>query len=179
MKEESSVSSWIKQLTQLLSKTKVDINEEKMIIFGMRLVMTLLEIHTGWIGEELMSTTFMEMWVGAHTSFGKLWIKSAKEKDMNNDVIIIYTGEKEKKDGNSNEKMTTPKSALTFAGDFSNLKLSLSRSKPQGSSHIYFRPRSNKKATKKRGMLKHIVFTIYLKLSKSISNLKLSKPISM
>ena len=82
---------------------------------------------------------------------------------------MVDIGKKEKKDEKVDKTMSTPKKTLIFAGEDSILKSPLSRSKSQGSSQIYFRPRSNKKFTMKKDILKNILFTIYLTLSITIS----------
>ena len=108
------------------------------------------EIHMGWIEEELSSTSITEAWVETHASLGELWRKLAQEKYINNDVVMVDIGKKEKKDEKVDKTMSTPKKALIFAGEDSILKSPLSRSKSQGSSQIYFRSRSNKKFTMKK-----------------------------
>ena len=108
----------------------MDTNEEKMIIFRIRLAMDPPEVHTGRLGEELPSTSITKAWTGTQANFDELWRKSAQEKDTNNDVSMVGIGEKEKNNGNVDEKITNQKS-LTFAGESSIFKSSLRRFTPQ------------------------------------------------
>ena len=63
----------------------------------------------------------------------------AQEKDINNGIVIVDTGVKEKKGGIIDGKMATPKKALTFAGEGIIFISSLSRVKPNVFSQVYER----------------------------------------
>lgn len=44
-----------------------------MITVGIRLVMTLNEVYTGWIGDELLYTIITEAWTEVKEVLGELW----------------------------------------------------------------------------------------------------------
>ena len=62
--------------------------------------------------------------------------------------------------------MSTPKNTLPSIKEGSILKSSLvSKKKPIGSTHVYFRPKSNLKPKNQRGIFRTMVFKNYLQLS--------------
>ena len=52
-------------------------------MLGIRLASSQPDIHQGWIGDELPSTTITGSWVGSGEVFGELWIQDMVMEEVN------------------------------------------------------------------------------------------------
>ena len=57
--------------------------ETTFLILGIRLARSPPEIHQGWIGDALLSTTITDTWVGEGEVFGELWIQDTVMEEAN------------------------------------------------------------------------------------------------
>ena len=128
-----------------------------LLMLGIRLASSPPDIHQGWIGDELPATIITEAWVGAGEVFGELWVQD----------IVMEEADTATEDSESfTPSMSTPKKTLRFTEASSILKEpSISKKKPIGFTQPYFRPRSNLKPKKKKGLFRTMVFKTYLELS--------------
>ena len=70
MRGGSTLDNWKQSWTPpLLSKNKFDDNETKLLTLGMRLASTPPEVHQGWIGDDISSTTVTDVLVGVEEIF--------------------------------------------------------------------------------------------------------------
>ena len=65
MSTGSSVSNWAKAWSTIMGKGKMKNIETKMLMFGIRMANIPPEVHSGWIGNKLSSTTITDAWAGA------------------------------------------------------------------------------------------------------------------
>ena len=52
-----------------------------MLMFGIIIANTPPEVHSGWIGNKLPSTTITDAWVGTREAFEEAWRSTKKVKD--------------------------------------------------------------------------------------------------
>ena len=102
----------------------------------------------------------MDTWVGAGEVFSGLWT---------HDTVTEEVATRDDIQEELTQLISTPKK-LQFTAEGSISKSALvSKTKSIGSTHAYFKPRSNLKLKNKRGMFRTMVFKIYLQLSLPIS----------
>ena len=157
----SSLDNWKKTWQAFLLKKQFDDLETTLLMLGIRLASSPPDIHQGWIGEELPATIITEAWVGAGEVFGELWVQ---------DTVMEEADTATEDSGEVTPSMSTPTKTLRFTEASSILKEpSVSKRKPIGFTQPYFRPRSNLKPKKKKGLFRTMVFKTYLELSIPIS----------
>ena len=85
----SALDNWRQSWTlRLLSKNNFDNTETKLLTLGMILTTAQLEVHQGWIGDDIPSTIITDAWLGTGKVFGVLWI---------HDTVIEEVGSSEGK----------------------------------------------------------------------------------
>ena len=77
----SSVSNWAKAWITIMGKSNINKIETKMLMFGIRMANTPPDVHSGWIGNKLPSTTITDAWTEAQEAFGEAWRSTQKMKD--------------------------------------------------------------------------------------------------
>ena len=82
-------------------------------MLGIRLANSLLEIHQGWIGDALSSTTITDTWVGVGEVFGELLIQHTVMDEL--DTVLEDFGTEKKKE-ELTHPMSTPKNITIHGG---------------------------------------------------------------
>ena len=135
----SSLDNGKQSWTPLLSKMNFDDTEMKLLTLGMRLASTPPDVHQGWVWDVPLSTTATDAWVEAGEVFEELWTQG---------TVMEEIGKVEDRHEKLTLPMSTPKT-LRFIEEESNLKSALvNKRKEIGSTHAFFRPRSNFKPKK-------------------------------
>ena len=216
MSTGSSVRNWAKAWSTIMGKSKINNMETKMLMFGIRMANTPPEVHSGWIGNKLPSTTITDAWAGAQEAFGEAWrstkkVKdtistlhdekgkkitdkatsintkdSANDKDETMEDVEVYKDTKKTHregtlDNETNKEKVDKEVPATPTKRMSSLKKTLKftdegksptpLSKVMKSKHapVYFKSRSNKKPSYKKGIFKNMVFKTYVKLTLPIA----------
>ena len=74
----SSVTNWANEWSTTMGKSKVNNIETKLLMLGIRMAHTPPDVHLGWIGNKLPSTTITDAWTGAQVAFGEKWRNTKK-----------------------------------------------------------------------------------------------------
>ena len=96
-----------------------------------RLASSPPDIHQGWIGDELPSTTITEAWAGVREVFGELLIQDTVMEEVDTAIEDSDTGIKQQEE--FTQTMSTPTKILRFTAASSFLKEpSVSKREPIG-----------------------------------------------
>ena len=74
---------------------------------GIRLALSPPDIHQGWIGDELPSTTITEAWAGVGEVYGELWIQDTVMEEVDTAIEDSDTGIEQQEE--FTQTMSTPK----------------------------------------------------------------------
>ena len=88
-------------------------------MLGIRLARSPPEIHQGWIGDVILSTTITDTWVGEGEVFGELWIQDTVMEDANTVIEDFDNGIEHQEE--LTQLMSTPQK-LRFMEEAASLK---------------------------------------------------------